>query len=61
MLQTAMLCFMTAEQESVDNLHKRFKAFYGDDAAHGNTAGLWVIQVQVTRTREQEQEQSSNQ
>jgi hypothetical protein len=42
--QRAVIEFLCFENETVENIHKRLKNVYGDDAVDGSTVSLWAHQ-----------------
>jgi hypothetical protein len=45
--QRAVIEFLVAEKESVENIHKRFCAVCGSCAADRSTVGSWVQRVRL--------------
>ena len=47
--QQAVIEFLVAEKESVENIHKRLCAVYGSCAVDRSTAGRWVQRVKASK------------
>jgi transposase len=52
--QQAVIEFLVAEKESVENIHKRLCAVYGSCAVKRSTTGHWVQRVKASRSAETE-------
>jgi len=50
--QRAVIEFLAAEKESVENIHKRLCAVYGSCAFHRSTVGHWVQRVKASESEE---------
>jgi transposase len=52
--QRAVIEFLVAEKESVENIHKRLCAVYGSCAVNRSTIGHWVQRVKTSGSGEME-------
>jgi hypothetical protein len=52
--QRAVIEFLVAEKESVENIHKQLCAVYGSCAVNRSTVGHWVQRVKASRSGEME-------
>ena len=50
--QRAVIEFLVAEKESVENIHKRLCAVYGSCAVDKSTVGRWVQRVKASESGE---------
>ena len=53
--QRAVIEFLVAEKDSVDNIHKRLCAVYGGCAVDRSTVGRWIRRVKASGSGEDDE------